>query len=196
MNPILPPAAQSRLILASASPRRRELLAGLGFEFESVISPYEEVNKSGEDPVEAVRRHALGKARAVAAENPGTVVIGADTIVLRDLLLGKPADMDDARRMLQRLSGRDHEVITAVALVRDDSELLDMSRTRVTFRDLTSVEVESYLATDEPWDKAGAYGIQGYAGQFITGISGCYFNVMGLPLELLTRLLADFEKMA
>ncbi|MBN2171411.1 MAG: septum formation protein Maf [Candidatus Krumholzibacteriota bacterium] len=192
--------AQAGLVLASASPRRRELLAGLGFACEVLPSAYREENGEGA-PEAAARRHALGKAREVARRRPGALVIGADTLVVADgRSLGKPADADAARAMLRALAGRAHEVMTAVALARWDPapgrlrEAADLSRTVVRFRDLAAAEIEAYLATGEPFDKAGAYGIQGHAAQFVTGIEGCYFNVMGLPLELLTRMLRDWER--
>jgi septum formation protein len=199
MNTLLPVSAQQNLVLASASPRRRQLMEGMGYEFECLVSDYHEDSGDGESPAETVRRHALGKALAVAPLRPGCLVIGADTIVLADEILGKPRDRDQARRMLLSLAGREHQVLTAVALVGgadDGREIyrdIDLSSSRVRFRELDDLEIESYLGTGEPFDKAGAYGIQGTASQFITGITGCYFNVMGLPLEL---LLAMFRRRA
>ncbi len=205
MNPFLPESVQERLVLASASPRRRALLAGLGFEFVVEPSRYIEVNGEEDDPAKAARRHALGKAREVAARIPGSLVIGADTLVVEGgRLMGKPVGADEARAMLRRLSGREHEVLTGVALACASAadaaretlreagasrEVVELARTRVRFRDLDEAEIDAYLASGEPFDKAGAYGIQGLASQFVSGIEGCYFNVMGLPLELLTRML-------
>ena len=194
MNPFLPASAQSRLVLASASPRRRELLRALGFEFSVTPSAYHEADLPGEDPAALVRRHALGKARDVASRRKGDLVIGADTAVVAGKVLGKPADAEDARAMLRALSGREHEVITGLALVQVGAdgarrEAADVSRTRVRFRALGEAEIAAYVASGEPFDKAGAYGIQGLASQFVSAIAGCYFNVMGLPMELLTRML-------
>jgi len=200
VNPFLSERAQAGLVLASASPRRRALLTGLGFEFEVLPSAYHEADGGGE-PDAAARRHALGKAHDVARRRPGALVIGADTLVVAGgRSLGKPADAGEARAMLRALAGRDHAVLTAVALAALDPaakrlrDAVDLSRTRVVFRDLADAEIEAYLDTGEPFDKAGAYGIQGHAAQFVTGIEGCYFNVMGLPLELLTRMLRDWER--
>jgi len=200
VNPFLPPSLQSDLVLASASPRRSELLTGLGFEFECLPSAYHEADTPGLDPEAAARAHALGKAREVAHRRPGALVIGADTIVVTGReILGKPADAGVARRMLAGLSGRAHRVVTGVALARFDPacallrESCECGSTLVRFRDLDEATIETYIASGEPFDKAGAYGIQGLAAQFVTGIEGCYFNVMGLPLELLTRMLRDWE---
>ena len=191
MNPLLPPAAQRRIVLASASPRRRELLSGLGVPFEVDVSEFVETATGAAESIALA--NALGKARDVAARRPGDLVIGADTVVvLDDELLGKPADDADGAAMLAKLSGREHAVITGVALVRDAREASAASRTAVRFRDLKPAEIVAYLASGEPSDKAGAYGIQGLASQFVTGITGCYFNVMGLPLELLTRMLREW----
>ncbi|MBC8366103.1 septum formation protein Maf [bacterium] len=179
---------QNRFVLASASPRRRELLSRLRFKIPYDISDYEESNQA-EDPREAARANALGKARDVAQRHPGKLVIGADTVVILDgHILGKPKDEADAAGMLELLSGREHEVVTALALV-GEGERVEHSCTRVQFRDLSPAEIQAYVSSGEPMDKAGAYGIQGLAGQFVTRIEGCYFNVMGLPVELLTRML-------
>ncbi len=200
MNPFLPIALQSKLVLASASPRRRELLAGLGFEFECLPSDYAEESGAGADAAALARANALGKASDVARRRPGALVIGADTVVVVEgELLGKPADADAAAGMLRRLSGREHSVITGLALTRHEPARADLDcsegsrRTSVRFRELTEQEITTYIASGEPFDKAGAYGIQGLASQFVGGIEGCYFNVMGLPLELLTRMLRDRE---
>ncbi len=188
MNPFVCEAVQARLVLASASPRRRELLSRLGFEIPFDASDFEE-GKHSDDPIAAARANALGKARDVAARLPGKLVLGADTVVILDgKILGKPIDEADASNMLRALSGREHEVVTALALV-GESEQVEHSCTRVQFREIAVAEIEAYVAGGEPMDKAGAYGIQGLAGQFVTRIEGCYFNVMGLPVELLTRML-------
>ena len=193
MNPLVAEAVQRRLVLASASPRRRDLLAGLGFEIPFDVSDFVETNHGG-DPVEAAHANALGKARDVARRHAGKLVLGADTVViLGGRILGKPADAADAARMLDALSGREHEVVTALALVGDGREEVHHNCTRVQFRELRAGEIDTYVASGEPMDKAGAYGIQGLASQFVERIDGCYFNVMGLPLELLTRMLGEWE---
>lgn len=200
MNPFLSAALQSDLVLASASPRRRELLAGLGFEFECLPSDYIEEDGAGANAAVLAQANAGGKAKEVALRRPGALVIGADTVVVTgDELLGKPRDAEQALDMLRRLSGGEHRVITGIALARHRPSCAEMSflgaqaETVVRFRDLNESEMAAYVASGEPFDKAGAYGIQGLAGQFVSGIEGCYFNVMGLPLERLTRLLREWE---
>lgn len=189
MNPFVAEDIQRRLILASASPRRRELLERIGFEIPYDVSDFAESNHA-DDPIAAAHANALGKARDVAARHPESLVLGADTVVILDgRILGKPADAADAARTLAALSAREHEVVTALALLGSGIEDVRHSCTRVQFRELRSDEIAVYVASGEPVDKAGAYGIQGLAAQFIERIEGCYFNVMGLPLELLTRML-------
>lgn len=188
MNPFISEELQARLVLASASPRRRELLSRLRFKIPFDASDFVE-NNVADDPIQAACANALGKARDVALRHPGKIVLGADTVVILDgRILGKPRDEADAARMLTELSGREHEVVTALALV-GEGEDVEHGCTRVQFRELSTAEIEAYVASGEPMDKAGAYGIQGLAGQFVTRIDGCYFNVMGLPVELLTRML-------
>ncbi len=174
--------------LASASPRRRQLLEMLGIPVRVVPSHIPEVHRAGEKPVDYVQRLARQKAQSVA----GAWVIGADTtVVLRDELLEKPRDADDALRMLMKLQGRTHQVITAVAVASNDSvrQLTDI--TSVTFRAADEPLLRDYVATGEPMDKAGAYGIQGYGAALVERIEGDFFGVMGLPLRLVLRLLAD-----
>ena len=182
-----------RLILASASPRRRELLACAGFEFEVRASRTDEIPQPGELPESFARRAARDKALAVAAaELPGSLVLGADTIVVAgDEILGKPTDPADASRMLRRLSGIAHRVITGVCVVRSPQqvEALTYETTTVTFRSLDEAEIAAYVASGEPMDKAGAYGIQGLASKFVTRVEGCYFNVVGLPMAAVYDLL-------
>jgi len=192
LNPFIPEELQTRLVLASASPRRRELLSRLSFQAPFDVSDFVESNQA-DDPVEAARANALGKARDVARRHPGKWVLGADTVVILDgKILGKPANEADATNMLAALSGREHDVVTALALV-GEREVVEHNCTRVQFREINPAEIKAYVASGEPMDKAGAYGIQGLAGQFVTRIEGCYFNVMGLPVELLTRMLNGFE---
>ena len=182
-----------RLILASASPRRRELLRAAGFDFEVRPSGIEEKRRAGESGEEFALRAAREKALQVAASAPPeSLVLGADTVVIVDgEVLGKPAGPDDAARMLRLLSGVTHRVVTGVCLVRapDRIEALRSSVTLVTFRRLDEQEISEYVSSGEPLDKAGAYGIQGLAPKFVTRIEGCYFNVVGLPVALVYELL-------
>ena len=177
------------LILASASPRRRELLSRVVQEFEVAVSHADE--RAEGTPEERAIQAATAKASAVAVDHSG-VIIGADTIVVLDgAILEKPRDRDDARRMLETLSGRDHEVITGLCLLSTWSgdAVTAFESTTVHFRHLTDDEIEQYLMTEEYTDKAGAYGIQGHAGAFVSTIFGDYHNVMGLPLCRLVLLL-------
>jgi septum formation protein len=175
-----------KLILASASTRRAEILRDAGLTFSVLTSAVDETPYPGETPVQLVQRLADAKADLVAARAMGpAIVIAADTVVVLDgQILGKPRSTDDARQMLEQLSGRTHSVLTGVSLIR----LPDVERrqfavtTLVHFARLTSDEITRYLATPEPYDKAGAYAIQGRAGRYIPQIEGCYFNVVGLPL--------------
>jgi septum formation protein len=195
-----------RLILASTSPRRRELLGLLGLPFEVVASRYDEdsLSPGSLTPPEYVTRLAAGKASEVAARTEGdALVIGADTTVILDgQTLNKPADAADARRMLRLLSDRTHQVYTGLCLVPVENGMVgaaqtDHAVTGVTFDALTDETIAAYVATGEPLDKAGAYGIQGKALSFIPGIQGDYFNVVGLPLEgIRTLLLPSFPDIA
>ncbi len=187
-----------RLVLASTSPRRRELLGVLGLPFEVAPSDFDEssIPVGALQPGAWVMRLAEGKARAVAARTEGdAVVIGADTtVVLEGEYLNKPQDDDDARRMLRRLGGQTHTVYTGLCLAETRNGRLvrvatDFAQTGVTFAPLSEAVIEAYVATGEPRDKAGAYGIQGKALAFIPGIEGDYFNVVGLPVFLLCRML-------
>jgi septum formation protein len=181
------------LILASGSPRRRELLAQIGIEFHQQVAEVDETRRPGESPVDYVKRVALEKARAVHAVTLAAVpVLGADTSVVIDgEVLGKPADYEDARDMLRRLSGRVHEVLSAVALV-GEFEAVSVNRSKVWFRDIGDSEIQAYWHSGEPQDKAGAYAIQGLAATFIRRLDGSYSAVMGLPLFETAQLLQDF----
>ena len=175
------------LILASQSPRRAELLRTAGFSFTIRARPVEEVRRSGETPIEYVRRLAREKAEA-AWEDADEIVLGADTIVLvDDRVFEKPRDADDARAMLAALSGRTHTVITGICLRHAAGVIVDTESTLVHFVALTDQEIDQYVASGEPRDKAGAYAIQGLASKFVDRIEGCYFNVMGLPLALVYK---------
>ena len=182
-----------RLVLASGSPRRRELLARLGYAFET-CSP--DVDEHVDAPAsEAVAILARRKARAAAENYREGVIIASDTLVSLDgAALGKPADAADAVRMLKRLSGREHEVFTGVCLrdARTGREALAVERTGVFFRPLSDAEIAAYVETGEPMDKAGAYGIQGGAGAFVEKLDGSFENVMGFPIDRVARMLADF----
>jgi septum formation protein len=176
-----------RIILASASPRRIEMLRSLGLRFEAAPVTVDEAPSPGESPAEHVYRLSRTKALAVE-DSDAEVVVGCDTVVVVDgEILGKPADTKDAGRMLRLLSGKTHAVVSGVAL-RGGTLVTGIASTEVTFDVLTDRQVDWYLATGEAMDKAGAYGIQGFAGLFVTGIKGSYANVVGLPLHLLPGL--------
>jgi septum formation protein len=177
----------AKLILASQSPRRKELLAAAGFEFEVRARPVEEVRRAEESPVDYVRRLAREKANA-AWDGLGEVALGADTVVVGDEhVLEKPKDTDDAARMLGMLAGREHSVITGICLRHAGGVILDHAETRVRFLPMSALEIEEYVRSEEPMDKAGAYAIQGLASKFVERIDGCYFNVVGLPVSLVYR---------
>ncbi len=183
------------VILASTSPRRRELLEQIGVAFSADPADVDERRLPGEDAESYAVRVALDKARVAAARAGKGVIIAADTIVvLGDAVLGKPADARDAERMLAMLAGRRHRVITGVAVLDGETGMkrTAAAATDVWFRDLSPAEISSYVATGEPLDKAGAYGIQGRGALLVTKIEGCYFNVVGLPLSLLNGLLREF----
>ena len=186
---------------ASSSPRRAEILRNAGFTFEVQPAHVDETPLPGERADDYVRRLADSKARATAQSvNRGTgraVVIGADTVVVVDgQILGKPADTDDARRMLRLLNGRDHDVLTGLSFIsipgREEATLVES--TRVSFLPLSAKDIDDYLLTGEPFDKAGAYGIQGIGGRFIRRVEGCYFNVMGLPLSRVWSIVGRMEE--
>jgi septum formation protein len=175
-----------KLILASASPRRAEILRDAGIIFSATPSEVDETPLPGESPHDHVQRLAAAKAEAVAARSIGpAIVIGADTVVtIDDHIIGKPRSAEDARRTLTKLSGRTHSVLTGVTLIRlpDAERISFVEETLVHFSPLSAEEISQYLATEESYDKAGAYAIQGRAGRYIPRIEGCYFNVVGLPL--------------
>lgn len=181
------------LLLASASPRRLELLRALGLEPLVRPADVDETLRPGEDPHDAAERLARAKAAAVAAAAPeGSVVLAADTIVvLGGEALGKPRDDDDARRMLRALRGRAHDVVTGVALARDGRLVSGRETTEVLFAPMTDEEVDAYVASGEPADKAGAYALQGLGGLFVERITGTPSNVIGLPFRLVRRLGAE-----
>ena len=178
------------LVLASASPRRRELLTRAGIDFEADPADVDERSLPGESAEALVDRLARLKASATAQRHPDRPVLGADTVVVVDGdVLGKPADQGDAERMLRRLSGRQHEVLTGLALAWRGEMHSHLERTDVWIRDLGEAELAWYLASGEPMDKAGAYAIQGLASRFVTRVDGSYSNVVGLPVAAVVALL-------
>lgn len=185
------------LYLASGSPRRRELLTQIGVPFLTQIAPIDENALPGESPLAYVERLAIAKGHAglaTLADSDGAVVLGADTAVVLDgHILGKPRDRADALATLQALSGRSHQVLTAVALVSRERQAARVVTSQVTFRPLTQAEIEAYWASGEPQDKAGSYGIQGLAAVFVSQLQGSYSAVVGLPLCETAALLAEFS---
>ena len=180
----------ARIILASQSPRRRELLNLVGIPHEVLPSNIDERVLPNESPASHAERLARSKAETIAAREPAAVVIGSDTIVVLDGdILGKPVDAPDAARILGRLSGRTHTVLTAVAVAHRGRTVSGVESVEVTFRSLSARQIESYIATGEPMDKAGAYGIQGYGAVIVERVNGDYFAVMGLALGRLVGLL-------
>ena len=183
------------LILASASPRRAELLRNAGIAFSVDPAHVPEQPLENEPPQDYAKRLAREKARAVLARHPQDAVLGADTIVvIGGRVLEKPLDTDDAARMLRALSGRTHEVITGVCLAAAGFERTQAESTRVTFAELSDQEIAGYVATGEPMDKAGAYAIQGIASRWAVRIEGCYFNVVGLPVPLVYGMLRQAQQ--
>jgi septum formation protein len=176
------------IVLASASPRRRELLSLLGLTFDVRPTNVDEAWRNGEAPPAHAER--LARAKVAEAAHPGAAIIGADTIVvIEGEILGKPRDAGQAKEMLRRLAGREHEVFTGVAVAYAGAVTSDVTRTTVRFRPLDEATIERYVATGEPLDKAGAYGIQGFGAVLVERIDGDYFTVMGLGLGLMVELL-------
>jgi septum formation protein len=182
-----------RVVLASGSPRRRDLLRMIGIAHEVIPADIDESYFPGEPPPAHAERLAREKGRVIAERHPDALVISADTIVVIDgEVLGKPRDISDAVRMLRALSGRTHVVFTAIAVARHGRVESAVEAVAVTFRDLSDSEIAAYIATGEPMDKAGSYGIQGYGATIVERIDGDYFAVMGLPLRRLVALLERF----
>jgi septum formation protein len=185
------PHSSIPLILASASPRRRELLAQVGLQFEVIPAHIDETRHANEDPAIYVARLALEKAQAIHAQHPDAIVLGADTtVVLNGEVLNKPADLAEAEKMLRSLSGQTHQVHTGIAVVGSTAQRSHVETTNVIFAPIPEEDLAAYLATGDSLDKAGAYGIQGYAARWIPRIEGDYFNVMGLPVAATVKLLA------
>ena len=183
------------LVLASASPRRKELLTQAGYRFDIIPANIPEDRRPGEDPTTFVTRLAREKAEFVFNQvgnrkDEDLLVLGADTIVVTpEEILGKPLNEADAARMLRQLSGRTHQVMTGVCLISKDATVVSVETTAVAVETISDAEIAAYIATGEPMDKAGAYAIQGYAARWIPRIQGCYFNVVGLPLALIASMI-------
>lgn len=188
-----------KIVLASASPRRKELLEQIGFKIDIMPSDVDENIEQNISPCEYAKKLSLMKAQDIAGKciqkELSCIVIGADTIVVKDTILGKPKNREDAFDMLNKLSGTTHEVITGVTIIDalSGKYLNEAEITRVTMNDLTLDEINSYLDVGESFDKAGAYGIQGVGSVLVRKIEGCYFNVVGLPISRLTQMLKKFE---
>ncbi|MBS1794761.1 MAG: septum formation protein Maf [Acidobacteria bacterium] len=191
-----------RLILASGSPRRAEILTSVGWEFTKDSADLDETERPGEKPEDYVRRLAQEKAAAVAEKYDAALVLGADTtVVIDERIIGKPVDLADAKRMLEMLSGRWHEVLTGVALInknpkseiRNPKSIVGLQRTRVKFAPLTAAEIDFLAENGDPLDKAGAYAVQAQAALFIEGIEGDYWNVVGLPISLVYEMVKEIS---
>jgi septum formation protein len=183
-------SSQPEIVLASASPRRKELLAQAGFSFRVAASGIHEVRGAGESPIAFVTRLAREKAQDVAVKFPQNIIVGADTVVVCEgEVLGKPVHAEDAKRMLALLAGRTHQVITGVCVMAGEHVESAVEVTMVQMLTISAQEIEEYVASGEPMDKAGAYAIQGRAARWIPRVQGCYFNVVGLPLALTTAML-------
>ncbi len=184
--------ALPKIILASASPRRAEILRTVNWPFETLPLDIDETRKAGEDAATYVQRLARAKAEAAVRRRPGAMIVGADTVVvINEQILGKPRDQNDARSMLRKLSGQWHQVLTGVALIDSATSESQVAHetTEVKFAVMSRDEIDWYVSSGEPMDKAGAYAIQGLGARFIEGIRGDYFNVVGLPVRLLYELL-------
>jgi septum formation protein len=186
------------LVLASCSPRRAEILEAVGWPFVAVPSGVDESRHAGEDAISYVRRLAEAKARTVSEKFDGRLILGADTVVVvHGKVLGQPKNQDEAKQMLNRLSGNWHDVLTGVALVRSGENacaMVDQEITRVRFGPLSNAEIDWYVSTGEPMDKAGAYAIQGKAAPLIQEIQGDYYNIVGLPIRLVYEMLQDLQE--
>jgi septum formation protein len=175
----------TKLILASGSPRRAEILNAVGWEFDKIVADVDETEFPNENPADYVMRLAKTKAEAVAVNHSNRTVLGADTtVVIDNQILGKPIDFDDARRMLRMLSGKTHEVLTGVAIVENGETRVGIQSTKVKFAMLSDAEIEYLVKFGEPLDKAGGYAVQAQAALFIEEIEGDYWNVVGLPISL------------
>jgi septum formation protein len=183
-----------KLILASRSPRREQILRMLGVEFSVRIPEYEEINPPGMDPIKVPEHLARGKAASMAGLGPDTLALASDTLVLLgDRIMGKPEGFEGALEMLTALNGRTHQVVTGVALAREGRILESgASLTDVTFARLSPEALRAYASSEEPMDKAGAYAIQGHGARLVEKVNGCFYNVMGLPIQLTLRMLGPY----
>ncbi len=180
-----------KIILASRSPRRKKLLRQIGLDFEIIASTIDESEVVDSNPQSLVKRLSYLKAKDVAKRNPG-IIIAADTVVsLKEEILEKPKNQREAIEMLSNLSGKTHQVFTGITVINEEKVLTDYEKTDVTFRNITAEEIEAYVATGSPMDKAGAYGIQDQGAIFVKKIKGCFYNVMGLSLVKLVEVLDD-----
>jgi septum formation protein len=180
----------TKLILASGSPRRAEILNAVGWKFDKIVADVDETEFDGENPSDYVMRLAKTKAEVIAANHKNATVLGADTtVVIDNQILGKPLDFDDARRMLRMLSGKTHEVLTGVAVVKNGETHVGIQSTKVKFATLSDAEIEYLVEFGEPLDKAGGYAVQAQAALFIEEIEGDYWNVVGLPISLVYSLI-------
>jgi septum formation protein len=181
-----------KLILASGSPRRSEILTSVGWEFTKIVPDIDETELADENPADYVQRLAKEKAEEIAVNHPDSIVLGADTtVVIDNQIIGKPINLDDAKRMLKLLSGRTHEVLTGVAIVKNGTTRVGLQTTKVKFAELDEKQIEFLVAFGSPLDKAGGYAVQAQAALFIEGIEGDYWNVVGLPISLVYRLMND-----
>lgn len=182
------------IVLASGSPRRAEILSSVGWAFTKEVPNVDETEFAGEDPAEYVQRLAKTKAETIAGSNSDRIVLGADTTVVIDgQIIGKPLDLDDARRMLRLLAGNWHEVLTGVAVAVNGKTEIGLQRTKVKFGEMTSREVNFLAEMGDPLDKAGAYAVQAQAALFIEGIEGDYWNVVGLPVNLVYHMVRSLK---
>ncbi len=184
-----------KLVLASGSPRRSEIMNSVGWEFTKDIPDIDESERAGENAAAYVQRLAREKAEAVAASHPDEIVLAADTtVVIDDQIIGKPKDLDDARRMLEMLSGNWHEVLTGIAVMKNGQTDVGIQRTRVKFAPMSESEIDFLATNGDPLDKAGAYAVQAQAALFIEGIEGDYWNVVGLPVSLVYAMVMKSKK--
>lgn len=186
-----------RIVLASGSPRRTEILNSVGWDFVKAIPDVDESVIVGESPEAYVQRLAAEKARAVSASHPNEIILAADTtVVINGEIIGKPVDLVDARRMIAMLAGNWHEVLTGVAVVRNGTQRIGLQSTRVKFAAMDDAEIDFLVEKGDPLDKAGAYAVQAQAALFIEGIEGDYWNVVGLPISLVYRLIMQSSRVS
>jgi len=182
-----------KIILASQSPRRKKILEQIGLDFKVVISDFDETKIRFKTPQEMVEKLSLGKAKTIAKKYPNSIIIGADTtVIFKSEIIGKPKSKEDAVRILRLLSGNTHEIVTGFTVLKGNKSITKHVTSRVKFKKLTEDEIKAYVATGEPMDKAGGYGIQEKGGLFMENIQGDYFNVVGLPIFAVAKALKKF----